>query len=134
LLMRHGCLCGREAGDNRGESSDESLGRHGEHAAPRVLRSARMVHVKARYESGMLRPLQGLDLPEGATVEITIVSDDWKQRLEALLKRIRAKAGLVAPDEVEADISSAADEVRAKRLSRKSSAPSWTPTSGCPRS
>lgn len=74
------------------------------------------VSVKARFEGGVLRPLEKLGLPEGATVDLTIVPTDWAERFRAALDRFRANARDVAADDVEAEIGLAADEVRRSRL------------------
>lgn len=72
--------------------------------------------LKARYEAGVFRPLDRVDLPDGATVEVTIAPAGWDERLRALLDRVRARAGAVSADDVEAEITRAAEEVRAERL------------------
>lgn len=72
--------------------------------------------VKARYQDGVLQPLDDLDLPEGATVRITVQEAAWDERMDALLQRIRERIGQVDPDEIEAEITRASEEVRAERL------------------
>ena len=75
-----------------------------------------MVSVKARFEGGVLRPLAALDLPEGSTVELSIVPAGWSERLRSVLERVRARARHVSPEEIEAEITRAAEEVRGERL------------------
>ena len=72
--------------------------------------------VRARYEGGIFRPLERVDLPEGTTVEMSIAPAGWEDRMRALLERVRARVTEVTPDDVEAEITHAAAEVRAKRL------------------
>jgi predicted DNA-binding antitoxin AbrB/MazE fold protein len=72
--------------------------------------------ILARYEHGALHPLEPVEVPEGATVEVTIVTEGWKRRLETLLGRTRARTGDLPPDEIEAEITQAAAEVKAERL------------------
>jgi predicted DNA-binding antitoxin AbrB/MazE fold protein len=72
--------------------------------------------ILARYEHGALHPLEPVEVPEGATVEVTIVTEGWKRRMQTLLDRTRAQSGDVAPDEIEAEITEAAAEVKAERL------------------
>jgi predicted DNA-binding antitoxin AbrB/MazE fold protein len=70
----------------------------------------------APYQGGVLRPLDRLDLPEGATVQVTVREAAWDERMDALLKRIReGGAGQVRADEIEAEITRACEEVRAER-------------------
>ena len=75
--------------------------------------------VKARFEGGVLRPLSKLDLPEGSTVDIVVAPPPaWEVRLETLLRRVRERVRDLSPDEIEVEITRAADEARAERLAR----------------
>ena len=75
-----------------------------------------MVIVKARFEGGVLRPLGALDLAEGSTVEVSIVPAAWSEKLRSVLERVRERVKHVPPEEIEAEIARAADEVRDGRL------------------
>ena len=72
--------------------------------------------MRARFEGGVLRPLEQVRLPEGAMVDLTIVPTDWADRFRATLERFRAKTRDMAADEVEAEIGRASEEVRRARL------------------
>jgi predicted DNA-binding antitoxin AbrB/MazE fold protein len=72
--------------------------------------------ILARYEHGALRLLEPVEVPEGATVEVTIVTEGWSRRMQALLERVRDRADDLEPDDVEAEITAAAAEVKAERL------------------
>jgi predicted DNA-binding antitoxin AbrB/MazE fold protein len=48
------------------------------------------ITIQAVYEGGVLRPVQPLDLPEGTTVEVTIVQqsppltlEEWERQIQA---------------------------------------------------
>ena len=75
-----------------------------------------MVSVKARFEGGVLRPLTALDLAEGSTVEVSIVPAAWSEALRTVLDRVRGRLEHMAPEEIGAEITRAADEVRDERL------------------
>ena len=75
-----------------------------------------MVSVKARHEGGVLRPLGAHELAEGLTVDVTIIPAAWSERLSALLSRVRERPVAMSPEEIEAEITRAADEVRDERL------------------
>jgi predicted DNA-binding antitoxin AbrB/MazE fold protein len=72
--------------------------------------------ILGRYAGGAIHPLEPIDVPEGATVEVTVVTEGWNKRLRALLDRVAARGGDLTPDEIEAEITPASDEVRAERL------------------
>jgi predicted DNA-binding antitoxin AbrB/MazE fold protein len=72
--------------------------------------------ILARYEHGALQPLEPVEVPEGTTVEVTIVTEGWGRRLRSLLDRVRERTGDLAPDDIEAEITLAAEETRAARL------------------
>ena len=72
--------------------------------------------VQARYEHGVLTPLSRVDIPEGATVQVTIVPVAWEKKFRALLAKVHAKTRRVPPGQIEAAITRASEEVRAKRL------------------
>ena len=75
-----------------------------------------MVRIKARFEDGVLHPLASIDLPEGATVEISIISEGWSERLRSVLERARQRTRSMSPEEIEAEITRAAAEVRSARI------------------
>lgn len=71
--------------------------------------------ILGRYEGGAIRPLEPIDIPEGTTVEVTIVTEGWSKRLRALLDRADERGRDLAPGEIEAEITRASDEARADR-------------------
>ncbi|MEK6607150.1 MAG: antitoxin family protein [Myxococcota bacterium] len=78
-----------------------------------------MTHsLKARYENGVFRPLEQVDLPEGGTFTVTVVPADWDERWRTLLHELRRGARTLPLDEIEGEIGRAAEEVRAERLGR----------------
>ena len=75
-----------------------------------------MTHtVLGRYEGGAIHPLEPIDVPEGATVEVTIVTEGWSKRMRALLDRMDERTRDLAPEDIEAEISRASEEVRELR-------------------
>ena len=74
--------------------------------------------LKARYENGVLLPLEKVDLPEGSTVEIALAPQGWSDRMRTLLAEVWARSGHLPPEEIEAEITRAAEEVRRERLSQ----------------
>jgi predicted DNA-binding antitoxin AbrB/MazE fold protein len=75
-----------------------------------------MMSTKARFEGGVLRPMDKLDLVEGSVVEVAIIPAEWSQRLRSLLERVRQRGKSLSPEEIEAEITRAAEEVREQRL------------------
>jgi len=75
--------------------------------------------VKARYEHGVLRPLEPVDLAEGATVSITIAPSEWEGQWRALLERLRARTAGLSSKEIEAEITMASEEARGGRIERR---------------
>ena len=75
-----------------------------------------MRSVKARYEHGILRPLEPVDLSEGATVSITIAPAEWEEQWRALLDRLCERTRSLRPEDIEAEITRAAEEVRARSV------------------
>ncbi len=73
-------------------------------------------NVRARYEQGVLRPLDDVDLPEGATVLLVIRPDGWDEELGELLGRVRERTRGMAPEEIETEITRASEDVRLGRL------------------
>src|SRR5688572_6932116 len=55
--------------------------------------------LRARYEGGVFRPLERVDLPEGTTVEMSIAPAGWEDRMRALLERVRARVAEVTPED-----------------------------------
>jgi len=60
--------------------------------------------------------LGALDLAEGSTVEVSIIPAAWSEKLRSVLERVRARTEPMSPEEIEAEITRAADEVRDERL------------------
>jgi len=71
--------------------------------------------VKARYEHGVLRPLEPVDLAEGATVSITIAPSEWEAQWRTLIERLRERTVSLPSEEIEAEITKASEEARAGR-------------------
>lgn len=79
-----------------------------------------MTHsLRARFEGGLLHPMGKVDIPEGSSVEVAIRPLGHEAQLRALLKRVHKRMKGCSPEAIEAEITLAAEEVRAERLGRK---------------
>ena len=72
--------------------------------------------IRARFEGGVLKPLQRLRLK---TREICLVSvypeAQWQAQFETLLTRVQQRTSRYRPATIESNITAARAEVRAKR-------------------
>jgi predicted DNA-binding antitoxin AbrB/MazE fold protein len=72
--------------------------------------------IRARFEAGVLKPLQPLRLKQKQICLISVYPEaQWHQQFDALLTRIRKRSHRYPPTAIEADITAARAEVRAKR-------------------
>ena len=71
--------------------------------------------VLAKYQEGVLRPLEPLDLPEGTTVAVTIDPQALVKRFDALVEEIHQRNRHIPLEEVERDVERAIREVREER-------------------
>jgi predicted DNA-binding antitoxin AbrB/MazE fold protein len=72
--------------------------------------------IRARFERGVLKPLQRLRLKARQVCLISVYPEArWRRQFEALLTRTRKRARRHRPGTIEADITAARAEVRAKR-------------------
>jgi predicted DNA-binding antitoxin AbrB/MazE fold protein len=72
--------------------------------------------VRARFEDGVLKPLQRLRLKKREVCVVSVYPEaQWRRQFDALLKRTRKRASRHEPATIEADITAARAEVRAKR-------------------
>jgi len=75
-----------------------------------------MPTVQAIYEHGVFTPLSKVELNESARVAIRIVPlDDWQERFNRLLSKVRRHSSAFATEEIEADIRDAVREAKAAR-------------------
>ncbi|HBH60821.1 MAG TPA: antitoxin [Nitrospiraceae bacterium] len=75
--------------------------------------------IDAIYENGVFKPLEKVDIKEHEKVEIKIVSrDDWQQRFDRIIGKIQEKSSQFSPQEIEADIATAIQEVREAKRGR----------------
>ena len=79
--------------------------------------------IKAVFENGVLRPLQPLRLKEKSRVTITLLPETkWRRDFERLLRRMKARTKAIPQREIEAEITQARAEVKAKRRAARRSA------------
>ena len=84
---------------------------------PRMAKSRRSVEetFRAVYEKGVLRPLQPLRLEEQSHVLVTLNREPrWRKDFERLLRRMRTRTKAVPQEVIEAEVTQARAEVRAK--------------------
>jgi len=75
--------------------------------------------IHAVYEHGVFTPIEKVELRESSKVAIRIVQlDDWQDRFERLLLKVRSKSASVPSEEIESDITEAMRESRAERHGR----------------
>ncbi|HEY3303848.1 MAG TPA: antitoxin family protein [Candidatus Binatia bacterium] len=91
-------------------------------ALPRKIHPAEET-VKAVYEKGVLRPLRPLQLKERSRVLITLYPErKWRNDFDRLLRRMKARTKAIPPDVIEAEVTRARAEVKAKRRAARRSA------------
>ena len=72
--------------------------------------------IRARYERGVLKPLERLRLKQRQICLVSVYPESqWRQQFDALLTRLRKGTRRHRPATIEADITAARAEVRAKR-------------------
>jgi predicted DNA-binding antitoxin AbrB/MazE fold protein len=72
--------------------------------------------IRAVYEKGVLKPLERVRLGERQVCLVSIYPEDqWREAFDALLKRTHKRTRRATSQEIEADITAARSEVRAKR-------------------
>ena len=72
--------------------------------------------VRAVYEKGVLRPLRPLRLKEQSRVLITLYPErQWRKEFERLLRRMKARTKRVPQELIEAEVTRARAEAKAKR-------------------
>ena len=70
----------------------------------------------AVFENGVLRPLRRLRLKQKSRVLVTLYPEPrWRNDLERLLRRMKSRTKAVPQEVVEAEITRARAEVKAKR-------------------
>jgi predicted DNA-binding antitoxin AbrB/MazE fold protein len=76
-----------------------------------------MEHViRARFEKGVLKPLQRLRLKKKQICLVSVYPEaQWYQQFDALLTRLRKRSHRKSSTSIETDITAARAEVRAKR-------------------
>lgn len=71
---------------------------------------------RAVYENGVLRPLQPLRLKEQSRVLVTLYPEpEWRNAFERLLRATKARTKAVPQEAIEAEVTRARTEVKAKR-------------------
>jgi predicted DNA-binding antitoxin AbrB/MazE fold protein len=71
--------------------------------------------IEAIYENGVLKALDPIDLKEHERVEIIITSKSrWTSEFKKLLALIHERTKIFPPEEIEADITKAYEEVHQK--------------------
>jgi predicted DNA-binding antitoxin AbrB/MazE fold protein len=72
--------------------------------------------IQAIFEDGVLKPTEELDLQEHERVRLIITAEaEWQRQFAALLEQVYARTDQFSSEEMEADISAAAQEVRASK-------------------
>lgn len=72
--------------------------------------------IRARFERGVLKPLQRLRLKKHQVCLIAVYPEmQWQQQFTALWTRLRKRTSRYQPSTIEADITAARTEVRGKR-------------------
>jgi predicted DNA-binding antitoxin AbrB/MazE fold protein len=77
----------------------------------------------AVYENGVLKPMRPLRLKEQSRVLITLYRErNWRNQFERLLRRMKIRTKDVPQEVIEAEVSQARAEVKAKRRAARRSA------------
>ena len=72
--------------------------------------------IRARFESGVLKPLQRLRLKRREICLVSVYPEaQWWRQFDALLTRVRKRTSRYRPSAIEADITASRAELRAKR-------------------
>lgn len=75
--------------------------------------------IDAVYENGVFKPLGDVEVKEHEKVAIKVVSlDEWQNRFNRIIAKIRKKAAQYSSEEIEQDISQAIKEVREQKRGR----------------
>jgi len=74
--------------------------------------------IRAVYQDGVLRPLEPLDLPDNAKVEVTVDPQGVVKRLDELFSRIHQRNRAIPLLEIEEKIDRVIREVRRERKGR----------------
>jgi len=78
---------------------------------------------RAVFENGVLRPLQRLHLKEKSHVLVTLYPErQWRNEFERLLRRMKARTKAIPQEVIEAEVTGARAEVKAKRRAARRSA------------
>ena len=79
--------------------------------------------IRAVYENGVLKPLKRMRMGEQKVCLLSVYpEEEWRHDLEALLHRVRRRTKRHASAEIEADITTARAETKAKRREARRSA------------
>jgi predicted DNA-binding antitoxin AbrB/MazE fold protein len=79
--------------------------------------------VRAVYEKGVLRPLRPLRLKEQSRVLITLYPErQWQNEFERVLGRMKARTKAIPQNAIEAEVTRARAEGKAKRRAARRSA------------
>ena len=71
---------------------------------------------RAVFENGVLRPLRPIRLKDKSRVFITVYPEaQWRKEFERLLRRMKVRTKAVPQQVIEAEITRARAEVKAKR-------------------
>ena len=71
---------------------------------------------RAVFENGVLRPLRPIRLKEKSSVLITLYRESqWQHEFERLLRKMRARTKATPQQVIEAEVTRARAEVKAKR-------------------
>ena len=72
--------------------------------------------IQAIFEDGVLKPAEELDIQEHERVRLIITAEaEWQHQFAALLEQVYARTDQFSAEEIEADISAAAQDVRASK-------------------
>ncbi|MGH9970256.1 MAG: antitoxin family protein [Pyrinomonadaceae bacterium] len=67
--------------------------------------------IQATFEKGVLKPSEDLGLQEHERVRLIVTSEsEWERKFAALLEQVQSKTDRFPADEIEADISAAAQD------------------------
>lgn len=78
---------------------------------------------RAVYKNGVLRPLQPLRLKERSHVLVTLYPEaQWRKDFERLLRRMKVRTKSIPQEVIEAEVTQARAEVKAKRRAARRSA------------
>lgn len=76
--------------------------------------------IDAVYENGVFKPLGKVKVKEHEKVSIKIIShEEWRKQFDRIIKKIHKQTAKFSPEEIEADIAEAIEEVRAAKRARR---------------